>query len=92
MASYDVYGKTWEGYEGKTVIVDGLKCRLRVQVYQARYPYPGKQIEVSAVPVSKTSKRYREVKAYLGDDWSTDVLSSDITVQSAILEQLGEQA
>ncbi len=92
MASYDVYAGTWEKHDGKLVTIDGLRCKLRVRSYEAIYPYKRRVIDVSAEPTvaAKRSEAYRTVRAKLGDDWSTDVLQSDIDVQSEILAQLGE--
>ena len=78
----------WRDHHGKVVKIDGLSYRLRCSTYQQRYPYPEEVIDVAADPVSKSSAHYREVKARLGDDWSTDVLASDIDVQVSILRQL----
>ena len=88
MASYEVY-KDWERHDGKLVTVNGLRCKLRVRTYD---DCPVAVITVSAEPTAhaKQSEVYRAVRADLGDDWSTDVLESDVTVQSAILAQLGE--
>lgn len=78
----------WAQHDGRTVTVNGLKCRLRCDVYTQRYPYSDQVISVHAVPVNRQSKAYRETRAALGDDWSTDVLDSDIELQSEILAQL----
>lgn len=82
------YGE-WIEHDGKVVVIDGLKCRLRCRVHQQHYPYPDEVISVDAEPISKTSTRYREIRRRLGDDWSTDVLNSGIDLQCDILEQLG---
>ena len=86
--STQVYGE-WAQHDGRTVTVGGLKCRLRCNVFMARYPVAQEMISVHAEPISRTSKAYRETRAALGDDWSTDVLDSDIELQSEILAQLG---
>ena len=90
MASYDVYAEQWEQHDGALVTVDGLRCKLRVESYEAIYPYRHRVLNVRAVPTraAKRSEVYRSVRADLGDDWSTDVLESDINVQCEILEQL----
>lgn len=79
----------WHTYSGKIVLIDGIQHRLRVREYTARYPREERRIDVSAEPVSKSSRYYRETKQSLGDDWSIDVLDSDCELQVAILEQLG---
>lgn len=87
MRSYEIY-KDWEQYHNRVVLIDGLKYRLKVSTLNAIYPYPEKKISVAAYPVNKNSKHYKEVKAVLKDDWSTDILDSDIDVQCDILAQL----
>ena len=70
------FHQDWLEHDGKICIVDGLKCRVKVVTGKAIYPYPHSTIEVSAVPVSKQSKKYKKIKDQLGDDWSTDLLES----------------
>lgn len=79
----------WLEHNGKVITLDGLQHRLEVETRETRYPYQANVISVSAVPVSKTSKHYIETKQQLGDDWSVDVLSSDLDVLTAIMIQLG---
>ena len=83
------YQDTWSPHAGKTVSLDGLPCRLRVEVWTQKYPYTAEVIRVTADPLSKRTTRYLEVKAKLGDDWGTDVLASSIELQAAILSQCG---
>lgn len=78
----------WLDHDGKFVLIDGLKYRLSVKTYRARYPVERDVISVHAEPVNKRSKHYREVKRELGDDWSTDVLESSLELQADILSQL----
>jgi len=66
----------WTKHNGKVLRIDGLRYRLKVSTHRTIYPYEADVISVDLVPASKNSKRYREVKAILGDDWTTDVLSS----------------
>lgn len=89
-ASYDVYSD-WEQYNGRTVRLDDMDCVIRVRVYDGYYPIKCRMIDVSAEPTgeAKRSAFYKGMKSRLGDDWSTDVLSSDIDVQVNILQQLG---
>jgi hypothetical protein len=81
----------WEKHDGRLVTVEGLRCKLRVSTYDAIYPYVHKVLDVSAVPTvaAKRTVAYRTVRAELRDDWSTDVLQSDVSVQSDILVQVG---
>lgn len=78
----------WLEHDGKVVTVDGVKCKLAVSAYTAIYPYNHRVLRVFAEPVSKRSAEYRRIKSELGDDWSTDVLASDVELQSEILSQL----
>ena len=89
-AGYDVYAETWEQHDGRVVTVDGLRCKLRVTTFTQRYPYERRMIDVSAEPTraAKRTEAYLRVRRELRDDWSTDVLESDVSVQSEILEQL----
>jgi len=89
MHSRAIYGDQWELHHGKVVTLEGVRCRIHVDTYTARYPYVQEVISVSARPLSKISTRYREIRRQLGDDWATDVLDSDIEVQCDILQQLG---
>lgn len=79
----------WLEHDGKTVYIDGYAHRLEVSTWRRRYPYEAVMIDVSAVPISKKTAYYREMKEKLGDDWVTDVLASDVEVQADILRQLG---
>ena len=78
----------WLEHDGKIVLLDGIKHRLRVFTWNAIYPYPHRSISVQAEPVNRDTAYYREIKADLGDHWSTDVLDSDAAVTAAILAQL----
>lgn len=70
------YYSQWEDKDGKIVIIDGYKHRLKVSVYTAKYPYIHKVITVDAVPINKTTKYYKKWKRKLGDDWSIGVLEN----------------
>ena len=89
--NYEIY-KGWEDHDGARVLIDGRAHKLRVNTYVARYPVEQRVMTVHAEPVNKRSKHYREVRAALGDDWSTDVLDSDCTVQAEVWAQLQEAA
>jgi hypothetical protein len=88
MAHLNQYNEQWLQHAGKTVVIGGLKHRIEVNTYRAIYPYEHTVISVHAVPVSKHSKHYKEVKQQLGDDWSTDILESDVELQTEVLRQL----
>ena len=86
------YYEHWQKHDGKKVLIDGHTYQLKVTTYQASYPYPHTVISVYAEPVNKASKMYLDTKRELKDDWSTDVLDSDISLQADILHQCGERA
>lgn len=86
----DIYAPTWEKHDGKRVTINGLAHTIKVTTGNAVYPYKHRYIRVEAVPCSKSSKHYREVRSELGDDWSTDLLASDIDLRVDVLRQLGE--
>ncbi|MHC4301009.1 MAG: hypothetical protein ACYS7Y_27355 [Planctomycetota bacterium] len=81
----------WEKHDGQVVTVGGLRCNLRVRTHRAVYPYVHTVLNVSAVPTvaARRTVAYRTIRAELRDDWDTDVLESDISVQSDILAQVG---
>lgn len=70
----------WLAYDGTRVVVDGLAYTIKVRTFTAIYPYPEERISVYAEPCNKRSQRYLATKAQLGDDWSTDILDSDLEV------------
>lgn len=71
----------WLEYDGLVVKnPEGHSVKIKVESYTARYPFEQKVISVHAEYVNKSAKAYREVKVQLRDDWSTDVLSSDVEV------------
>lgn len=92
MAHPAEYYQEWLEHDGKKVKIDGINHILRVSTHMAIYPYRHEVISVQAEVADKSTKYYRELKARYGDDWSTDVLDSDIVLQTEILCQLGEQA
>lgn len=77
----------WLVHNGKTVKLDGVSHTLRCTTHFARYPIKVEVISVHAEP-DKNSAHYKEIKRQLGDDWSVDVLDSDIELQAEILQQL----
>ena len=82
------FHKEWQDHHGAIVKIDGRNHTLRVRTYRARYPREEWVITVDAVPTNRRSKHYQDVRDQLGDDWSTDVLASDIELQCDILNQL----
>lgn len=77
--SADFYSD-WLQHDGKRVVVNGIAYVLHATSFMARYPYTQEMVSVQAEPVNKQSRFYREAKAQLGDDWTTDVLDSDSEV------------
>lgn len=80
----------WQEFHGRIVTIDGLKWKVRVNAYKAIYPYEWTVTTVNLDPTAATkcSNHYRQIKAELRDDWSTDVLSSDIEFQVEVQQQL----
>lgn len=85
--NFEIFGY-WMEFDGRRVTIDGLAYVLRCREYTARYPRVERVIDVSAEAVSKSSAHYRSERNKLGDDWSIDVLASDVELQTAILTQL----
>lgn len=71
----------WAPYAGKIVTIDGIECEIRVERYNAIYPYKREVVHVDAAPTlrGKCHKEYRRIKRELRDDWSFDLLQSDNT-------------
>jgi hypothetical protein len=86
--SYDLhYYENWLGHNGKTVLINGIKHKLEVRTHRAIYPRRYIAVTVYAAPINRNTKYYRDTKAKLGDDWSTDVLYNP-ELAADILEQL----
>lgn len=81
----------WLDHDGEVVVLDGIKHRLEVDSYKAKYPREEYVISVHAVPVNKQSKYYKEIKAKLGDDWASNVLESP-ELESEVLAQLKKRS
>ena len=80
----------WLEHDGKVIVLDGIKHVLRVQTYHAIFPYEHDVITVHAEVKDKRSKYYQTLRHEFHDDWSTDILDSDVTIQAHILSQLQE--
>jgi len=85
--SFNIYGY-WQEANGRHVKIDGHAYKLRVNVDNAVYPYPQKVIRVYADPINKNAAWYQKIKRELGDDWSTDVLESDVELTCSVASQL----
>lgn len=79
----------FEDCDGREVKINGLKHRIRYQEFKAVYPYERIVVFVSAEPVNRNTKYYRETKRCLGDDWSIDVSSLEPQDLVDVMQQLG---
>ena len=86
MKLYEFYSD-WLEHDGEECVIDGEKCKIKVSVINAIYPFEHKRVDVSAEIIDKTSERYLESKRKLGDDWSYDVLGT-LELECEVLEQL----
>ena len=93
MSPADAQLEFWSEYDQRLVTIDGLRCRIRVTSYRARYPYERLVVNVHAVPTAaaRRSEKYRQRRRELGDDWFTDVLDSGFETQEEILAQLEKE-
>jgi hypothetical protein len=83
----EIYKDQWLKHDGAVVTIDGLKCRIKVSCFMARYPYEREVLTVDAEPISKASRKYRTTKNDLKDDWLYDVLGS-LELTCEVLDQL----
>lgn len=79
----------WLDYDGKKFKLDDLTYQIRSHSFEGIHPYKRQVLTVYADPVSKTSKEYLKIKRELRDDWSLDVLDSDIETTVKIMQALG---
>ena len=68
---------------------DGTAVTLRVNIWNAIYPYKHQVIRAMLDPVNKQAESYQKTRRELGDDWSTDLLESGEDIQNHIFAQLG---
>lgn len=80
----------WRDKGGQIVQIDGMRYRLEVTTVRAIYPYPHTSLSVMARPLDRRSKVYLDVRARLGDDWSTDVLGS-FDFQGEVISRLSRR-
>ena len=80
----------WKPYDGQTVEISGLKCIIKVDGYEARYPYPRRVSSVVAIPTEDARRMpyYRTTRRELGDDWMFDLLTCAAELQEEVLAQL----
>ncbi len=79
----------WLDHDGTAITLDVYVHTLKVDTYEVIYPYAHTVLRVHAQPQYTETKWYKAMKRQLGDDWSTDVLGSDIDVQLDVMQQLG---
>jgi hypothetical protein len=80
----------WREHHGKIVKIHGVKHRLNIIEYETHYPSQTRVISVHAEPIDYKTAYYLNTKHELGDDWSVDVLDSDVMLQAKILRQVEE--
>lgn len=80
--------ENWLLHNGKKVTIAGNEYRLKVRSYPAIYPYRHTALQVDAEMLDRSHPYYLTIKGILGDDWTTDILGSEIEVQTEVLEQL----
>jgi len=85
MRSFDIYG-FWLKHDRKVVKIDGVRHVLKVEVIEARYPRREKLISVQAEVINKRSAYYQNSKAYMGDDWTVDLLGCDSVYEDVLAQ------
>jgi hypothetical protein len=88
MARNAAFYSDWMDHHGAVVLIGAEAYSIQVSSWNAIYPVRQRVISVSAVPIDRQSAHYLETKRRLGDDWSIDVLDSDVDLQASILSQL----
>lgn len=83
----EIYGE-WIPFDGREVTVRGRRYRLRVRQFRQRYPYEADMLQVYADPLDRDAEYY-DTRRQLGDDWSVDVIGSDLDFECAVCEALG---
>jgi hypothetical protein len=80
----------WVYLDGREYILNGVHGHFRHTAHGALYPYPYVVEKLEHEPSERgmRSKHYRETRARLGDDWSTD-LSQAIEEYCEIAIQFG---
>jgi hypothetical protein len=52
---------------------DGILEDIRIEQYNAIYPYKHKVIKIWGYPINNGSEEYQKIKIELGDDWVSDL-------------------
>lgn len=78
----------WAQYDGRTITMHNAKYMLHCVVYKQLYPYEEEVISVTADAVDKTSADYLAWVDTLEDEWTVDILGSELDLAMAIWHQL----
>ena len=81
----------WLSLNLKTVIVEGMECKIRSGLRRITYPYERTKLDVIADPIDKTNPKYREVKFRLGDDWHYDVFELSDVEFAGMMKRLNQK-
>jgi len=79
--------RKWLDRDKKKVTIDNRKYKLIVKTWDAIYPHSRKVISVQAEMINKNSNHYKAIVKELKDDWSIDILDSEIDVQCFVDRQ-----
>lgn len=84
------YEQWWLDQDGKEIVVEEHRYTVRSNWRPIRYPTATYRLDVVAIPTlaEQQTEWYRSIKANLGDDWMTDLLSVDTETFNAIAKQL----
>lgn len=64
--------RDWLKYNGSIIVIDGLRCMIRMDVVKQYYPYEAEMLSCHLEPIDKDDPSYLETKLLLKDDWSFD--------------------
>ena len=85
------FHEEWLIADGHIVKIDGIEHKIKVSIWNAKYPDPYKAISVMATVVDRDCEYYQTVKRDLKDDWSTDILDSGLELQIEVMNQVRNQ-
>ena len=70
-----MYGEFYLQFDGMEVDYDGIKWKVEAKPFWASWPYEHYKVNAVLVPKSKNSKRYKEEKRKMGDDFVIELES-----------------